>query len=123
MGSFAPWLETGMFKTIPVLGEVHWGVRMTDFIVPGFSGPSPDPCIPSCGAIVDSGTSLIAAPPSAMPAVRQLSSMVSRDCSNLHQLPVLRFRLGNQVVELPPKAYVMKIKKAAHAKNNSVWGN
>jgi hypothetical protein len=94
------------FRKIDVVGESHWAVGMFDFHVPGIQAA--DPCVPSCGAIIDSGTSLIAAPPSALPIVKQLSSMVKKDCSNLHQLPVLRFRLGDQVVELPPKAYVMK---------------
>jgi hypothetical protein len=95
-----------VFRRVPVIGQSHWGVGMFDFHVPGIQAP--DPCTPSCGAIIDSGTSLIAAPPAALPVVRKLSSMVAKDCSNLHQLPVLRFRLGDQVVELPPKAYVMK---------------
>jgi hypothetical protein len=94
------------FRKVDVVGASHWAVGMYDFHVPGIQ--SANPCSPSCGAIIDSGTSLIAAPPSAMPIVRQLSSMVKKDCSNLHELPMLRFRLGDQVLELPPKAYVMK---------------
>jgi len=90
-------LPTGtFFRSVDVVGKTHWGVRMFDFHIPGVVRP--DPCVPSCGAIIDSGTSLIAAPPAAMPAIRQLSAMVKRDCSNLHQLPTLKFRIGDQEV-------------------------
>jgi hypothetical protein len=111
---FGPTVEampkTGtMFKPIDVVGQSHWGVAMYNFYVPGI--PGNNPCVPSCGAIIDSGTSLIAAPPAALPIVRHLTSMVKSDCSNIHLLPTLKFRLGNQDVELPPNAYVMRIKK------------
>jgi len=109
------------FRPVDVVGQTHWGVRMYDFHVPGIVNP--DPCVPSCGAIIDSGTSLIAAPPAALPTVQKLSAMVSRDCSNLHQLPVLKFRLGDHYVELPPKAYVMKIKKKVMVKKKNMWNN
>jgi len=113
----------GFFKPVDVVGKTHWGVMMYNFQVPGIA--KPNPCVPSCGAIIDSGTSLIAAPPAALPAIRQLSGMVRRDCSNLHELPTLKFQLGNEAVELPPKAYVMKVKKKVAKKNswNNVFGS
>jgi len=111
----------GFFRPVDVVGKTHWGVMMYDFHVPGIV--KPDPCVPSCGAIIDSGTSLIAAPPSAMPMIQALSGMVKRDCSNLHQLPTLKFRLGNHDVELPPKAYVMKVKKKVLVRNKSLYNN
>jgi len=104
----------GFFRSVDIVGKTHWGVMMYDFHVPGIV--KPDPCVPSCGAIIDSGTSLIAAPPTAMPFIRELSAMVKRDCSNLWQLPTLKFRLGDHEVELPPKAYVMKVKKRVTVK-------
>jgi len=108
----------GFFRPVDIVGKTHWGVMMYDFHVPGI--PKPDPCVPSCGAIIDSGTSLIAAPPSALPVIRQLSAMVKKDCSNLWQLPTLKFRIGDHAVELPPKAYVMKIKKKVMVKKD-LW--
>jgi hypothetical protein len=110
----------GFFQQLDVVGKTHWGVMMYDFQVPGIV--ESDPCVPSCGAIIDSGTSLIAVPPVAMPMINRLSNMVARDCSNLHQLPVLKFRLGDHEVELPPKAYVMKVKKTAQNKS-SIWND
>lgn len=97
------------FRSMDVVGHKHWSVKMYDFHIPGIV--QPDPCIPSCSAVIDSGTSLIAAPPSAMPAIRQLTAMIKKDCSNLHALPTLKFRIGDHDVELPPRAYVMKTYK------------
>jgi hypothetical protein len=47
------------YRHVPVIGHIHWGVRMTKLEAGGHQ--SYDACDPSCGAIVDSGTSLIAA--------------------------------------------------------------
>jgi len=109
------------FQHIDVVGQTHWGVKMFDFNVPGIS--SSNPCVPSCGAIIDSGTSLIAAPPAAMPVIKHLSGMVKKDCTNLHQMPTLKFRLGAVMVELPPKAYIMKIKKKVVVQKKNIWNN
>mmetsp|Transcript_56419 Transcript_56419/g.114956 ORF Transcript_56419/g.114956 Transcript_56419/m.114956 type:complete len:314 (+) Transcript_56419:2-943(+) len=96
----------GSFQTIRVVGKVHWGVELTE--VSAVGAALPNPCYPSCGAIVDSGTSLIAVPPSALPMVRVLSKMVRKDCSNLESLPVLHLKLGGVDIQLPPRAYVVK---------------
>lgn len=117
-GQHAPgWLSVGpkvqalaesnpSFQALTVLGKNHWGVKMTNLRIPGLSTTSP--CVPSCGAIVDSGTSLIAAPPTAAGLVSDLARLVRSDCSNLHSLPVLQMELDGKVVELPPAAYVIK---------------
>jgi len=107
------------FKEVDVVGQVHWGVQMTNVHIPGLM--LPDPCVPSCGAIIDSGTSLIAVPSSASGLVRALQLMIHRDCSNLHALPVLKIRLGNVDVELPPKAYVIKVARPVSDRNSSLW--
>lgn len=103
--------ESSAFRTVPVVGKVHWGVQLTSVRLEGGGPTMPvgaDPCSPSCGAIVDSGTSLIAVPPSARGLVDHLSHMIRRDCSNLHSLPSLRMKIGGHDIELPPAAYVMQ---------------
>mmetsp|Transcript_8813 Transcript_8813/g.19601 ORF Transcript_8813/g.19601 Transcript_8813/m.19601 type:complete len:448 (-) Transcript_8813:85-1428(-) len=106
------------FHALEVVGNVHWGIKMMNFEVPGTDA---DPvCNPSCGAIVDSGTSLIAVPPSAKPLIDALAGLIREDCSNVGSLPVLRFQLDGSILELPPQAYVMKV--VPSQQNNSVWG-
>jgi hypothetical protein len=104
--STAALAQSGNFVPLPVVGHVHWGVSMTHI---GAAGVAVDnPCVPSCGAIIDSGTSLIAAPPSASGLINALKSMVKSDCSNIDALPVLHLTLGGVNIELPPRAYVIK---------------
>jgi len=98
--------STAGFSSMPVVGKVHWGVMMTSVSAPGVNVANP--CSPSCGAIIDSGTSLIAAPPSASPLIEALKSMVKPDCSNVDSLPVLYLTVGGVQIELPPRAYVIK---------------
>jgi hypothetical protein len=106
------------FQTLKVIGRTHWGVQMTSFGIQGLAGENP--CQPSCGAIVDSGTSLIAVPSSALQSIAPLTQMIKRDCSNLHVLPVLTLELDGHLVDLPPKAYVMQSKTRVY-KNSSIW--
>lgn len=94
------------FHAIPVVGESHWGVKVHDVSIPGLS--SANICNPSCAAIVDSGTSLITAPPDADGMLRELAELVAPDCSNVADLPVIRFQLDGVLVELPPATYVMQ---------------
>jgi hypothetical protein len=94
------------FSSMPVVGQVHWGVQLTSVSVPGINVANP--CSPSCGAIIDSGTSLIAAPPSASGLINALKSMIKADCSNIDSLPILHLTVGGVPIELPPRAYVIK---------------
>eukprot|EP00747_Dinoflagellata_sp_TGD_P030335 gnl/TRDRNA2_/TRDRNA2_134556_c0_seq3.p1 gnl/TRDRNA2_/TRDRNA2_134556_c0~~gnl/TRDRNA2_/TRDRNA2_134556_c0_seq3.p1 ORF type:complete len:526 (-),score=70.33 gnl/TRDRNA2_/TRDRNA2_134556_c0_seq3:84-1661(-) len=96
------------FRTVPVVGEKHWGVKLSNF-APGVA--KFDPCVPSCGAIVDSGTSLIAADEKVIRALEPLFEAVEEDCSNIDQLPDLVFDLDGKRFVLPPAAYVMEVEQ------------
>eukprot|EP00747_Dinoflagellata_sp_TGD_P030333 gnl/TRDRNA2_/TRDRNA2_134556_c0_seq1.p1 gnl/TRDRNA2_/TRDRNA2_134556_c0~~gnl/TRDRNA2_/TRDRNA2_134556_c0_seq1.p1 ORF type:complete len:524 (-),score=57.04 gnl/TRDRNA2_/TRDRNA2_134556_c0_seq1:84-1655(-) len=112
------WLEFGPdianmkyepgFRTVPVVGEIHWGVKLSNF-APGVA--KFDPCDPSCGAIVDSGTSLIAADEKVIRALEPLFEAVEEDCSNIDELPDLVFDLDGKRFVLPPAAYVMEVEQ------------
>merc|ERR550514_2673005 len=118
-----------VFQSVPVVGEAHWGVTLTDLKV-GVQGGGADQhagitigenlCQPTCGAIVDSGTSLIAAPGSVLSALGNLLGSIKEDCSNMHELPPIQFNLGAKTFVLPPKAYVLKVQDTQNA-DASVW--
>jgi len=63
-----------------------------------------------CAAIIDSGTSLIAAPYEHLVALSAQIPQIAEDCSNLHELPTMHFQLAGEEYTLPPSGYVMRIK-------------
>jgi hypothetical protein len=108
---------------VEVVGQVHWGVKMGHFGISGDPAKT-NVCKGGCGAIVDSGTSLIAAPKEVLMQMDGFLSQVKSDCSNVDQLPNLEFTLGSgdkaEHFSLPPKAYVMKVTSADVA-DTSIW--
>jgi len=104
------------FATVPVMGKLHWAAQMTGVRFAGVGVDQtnhPDICGgKGCAGIVDSGTSLIAAPTEALMALSKVVGNINEDCSNLHTLPTLTFMLGDKPFELPPHAYVMRIQGA-----------
>jgi hypothetical protein len=120
----APAAKKAQMVSVPVEGQLHWAARMDsigfDKKGTSFLQGSVNPCANGCAAIVDSGTSLIAAPTSALMQLSEQIGPIHEDCSNLHELPMLRFTLGDKHFELPPHAYVMRIQGAMMQANN-VW--
>lgn len=105
-----------VFTQLPVAGSLHWSVELTDARVGhapygddsvidvgcgGSSGP--------CGAIFDSGTSLIAAPREAITQIEEAIEKLDGDCSKLDELPDLRFNLAGVEFSLPPDSYVGRV--------------
>lgn len=95
------------FEEIAVVGVAYWAVKLTDVIL-GQAGGSRSVCWPSCGALVDTGFSLIGAPAAHIAALRPVLDTIKPDCSNLFELPTLELSLGGVKVELPPSAYVLE---------------
>jgi hypothetical protein len=115
--------------TVPVEGKLHWAAKMSSigfdkkaasFLDSKKKSVSVNPCEKGCAAIVDSGTSLIAAPTSALMQLSEQVGPIHEDCSNLHELPMLKSTLGDKHFELPPHAYVMRIQGAVMQANN-IW--
>lgn len=94
------------FVHVPVVGKIHWGVVMTQ--LKGGGMEAYDACVPSCAAIVDSGTSLIAAPREAMEALAPVFNMIDPNC-NLDNLPDITFNLGSGQITIPPAIYVIRM--------------
>jgi len=95
----------GVFRTVPVVGKHHWAANLASVqLAEGMSNP----CEGGCVAIVDSGTSMLAAPPQALGLMWGVIQNVSHDCSNLEELPDLVFELGGHKFIMPPVAYVIQ---------------
>lgn len=126
-GSGAPgWLTWGGGLTpeqrksatsLNVVGQHHWAVIMTGFGTHG----NPVTCGgKGCGAILDSGTSLIAAPGQALMALSQALPAIAEDCSNMDELPDLVFMLDGKELTLPPEAYVLRM-QGTLVESSDVW--
>jgi len=107
----APPQEQGReFTAVEVAGEIHWAGRMTNVQMGqvatqgGFTL-----CEDGCAAVIDSGTSLIAAPSSVIQEVEEALVSLREDCSNLADMPDLVFELGGEKFSLPPDAYIGQI--------------
>eukprot|EP00928_Gymnodinium_smaydae_P021567 TRINITY_DN18434_c0_g1_i2.p1 TRINITY_DN18434_c0_g1~~TRINITY_DN18434_c0_g1_i2.p1 ORF type:complete len:541 (+),score=99.48 TRINITY_DN18434_c0_g1_i2:94-1623(+) len=113
------------FASAKVVGKHHWVTTLTNVT---FAEGDVDshlvqaPCGNGhgCAAIVDSGTSLIAAPGAALLQLSQQIPRIKEDCSNLDELPSLRFNLDGLPFELPPQAYVMRI-TGAILEADDIW--
>lgn len=110
--------QSSIYRHVPVVGQIHWGVQMTSLQAGGLEAT--DACSPSCAAIIDSGTSLIAAPGAAFHALAPVFEMIKKDCSNLDDLPDITFNLGPERFVLPPAIYVLQLTFYSE-KPQSVW--
>jgi hypothetical protein len=96
-------MATELFWT-PVTEPGYWQVRVEDITL---GEKKQKICIGDrkCQVAVDTGTSLLAAPPD---VVDQLvdSLQVAQDCSNMQSLPDMGFIIGNHILNLKPDDYV-----------------
>eukprot|EP00931_Biecheleriopsis_adriatica_P017137 TRINITY_DN12391_c0_g1_i1.p1 TRINITY_DN12391_c0_g1~~TRINITY_DN12391_c0_g1_i1.p1 ORF type:complete len:522 (+),score=102.21 TRINITY_DN12391_c0_g1_i1:67-1632(+) len=97
------------FQTVDVSGDLHWATKLSQFKVDLNGIDTSNMCKPSCGALIDSGTSLLTFPRSASHLTEALKAKVKSDCSNLDELPTLYFELDGAEIVLPPRAYVFKV--------------
>jgi len=125
---FLIWGDTTTQLPIPtakatVIGQHHWGARLSDvsFINPVGAHLNNVPCMnEGCAVILDSGTSLIAAPAQALAQLSAQMKPIKEDCSNLHELPTLKFKIDGNEFSLPPEAYVLRASGAV-VDADSIW--
>jgi len=99
-----------MFTKVPVVGTHSWSANMSNVqLVSRFADPTDLGCAGGCSAVLDTGTSLIAAPAEVIDKVQAAMAAVDENCSNLHVLPDLVFELGGWQFSLPPSAYVAEV--------------
>jgi len=121
--TWGPSEQQGTVATARVVGEHHWvtSLHNVTFNLPdGRRGQIPCSSAAGCAAIVDSGTSLIAAPGVALMQLSEQIPQIAEDCSNMHELPTLHFVIDGQPFQLPPQAYVMRV-TGASMEADDIW--
>jgi len=119
--------QPSIFTRIPVIGRHTWTVNLTGAWLAEPLGlarateeqlrlveePRPSRtflgCAGGCGAVVDSGTSMLVVPSSAIEALSAAVQRMDENCSNIHELPDLVFNFAGTKVFLPPDAYVAEV--------------
>jgi len=111
----APVHAPDKFRTINVDGDIYWSAKLTNVKMGGV-GAGSDASMgcgdSSCSAVLDTGTSLIVAPPAAIQKVQDLLDNwidPTGNCSDLSGLPNLEFEMGGVTFALPPDAYVGRV--------------
>mmetsp|Transcript_36469 Transcript_36469/g.91147 ORF Transcript_36469/g.91147 Transcript_36469/m.91147 type:complete len:624 (-) Transcript_36469:159-2030(-) len=112
----------GLFKTLDVQGKVHWavnmtgiGLRLSDGTEKAISCHSADSNGNFCGAVIDTGTSLLTGPEEAVSSLlHHLSTFspesdgIDEGCRSLDKFPNIFIEVGGHKLELPPEHYMGK---------------
>lgn len=104
-----PEVDPSSLKMVDVIGEHHWAVQLEGVKASKEGSPESLICKDGCAAIVDSGTTLVGVPGVWMKAIEAQTGVINEDCSNMKDLPNIKFSLGGTEVVLPPEMYVMNI--------------
>lgn len=90
------------FTEIPIPDTGYWMAALTDVRL----GSQIIACEEGCGAVVDSGTSLLAMPEASVSVMEKVLAAIGTGCSDLSLLPDLRFKLGGVHFSLPADAFI-----------------
>jgi hypothetical protein len=111
LGGTDPSFHEGDFSYVPLAraGRLlpYWLVSASDIKV---AGESTKACgwVLGCDMVVDTGTSVLAGPPSAVNALLAKIGNVAEDCSNTMSLPSITIRMGGKDFDLSPDFYVIR---------------
>jgi hypothetical protein len=102
-GGFKQELLASEVVWAPVTHESYWQVAVKDIT---FDNLDTKLCgAQGCQVAVDTGTSMLAGPPSLVSALQQKVG-AKDDCSNYDALPKIGFRVGNKILNLAPEDYM-----------------
>mmetsp|Transcript_62131 Transcript_62131/g.148073 ORF Transcript_62131/g.148073 Transcript_62131/m.148073 type:complete len:469 (+) Transcript_62131:161-1567(+) len=95
------------FRRLAVAGSLTWGFQLRHVALKTHDGRRlPVACEEGCSAILDTGTSLLAAPSGAVAKVGQLLAELKANCLDQDSLPSLELELGGQLLSLPSQAFM-----------------
>lgn len=104
-----PSMRAGLV-TAQVAGEVTWSVKVTSASFVDEAGTETEVgCSGGCGAIVDTGTTLIGVPSAFFNNAFNHINSLGMDCSDLSVFPTFQFKVGDGVLTLPPEAYIAEV--------------
>ncbi|CAE7607574.1 Ren1 [Symbiodinium pilosum] len=103
----APTSRPEPFRRLSVVGAVTWGLSLKNVRLVQRDGSSHTVgCPQGCGAILDTGTSLVSGPTTTISAIGKLLEGMGANCAQQETLPYLEFELGGETITLPPDAYI-----------------
>ena len=91
------------FRRLQVVGQVTWGLPLRHVRLESSKGSRHVACTETCSAILDTGTSLLAAPTEHVSGMLEALRSLKADCMEPGALPELVFELGGQTLRLPPE--------------------
>lgn len=103
------------YVAVPAIGKLFWATKLVNFRLTDSQGSvigegDFEGCQPSCGAVIDTGTSLLSPPKE---VIQQISKLLDEghitDCSDMKKFPTLTFSLGDKEFSLPPEAYIGEV--------------
>jgi len=113
LGGTDPAFHEGDFSYVPLAKAgrflPYWLISASDIKV---AGASTGTCgwLLGCEMVVDTGTSLLAGPPSAVNKLLAKVGTVKQDCSNVASLPTITFKFAGKDFDLGPDFYVLRVK-------------
>lgn len=104
-------LPESMPRAFTKVSTVEGGFWLTSLTDVRF-GSTPVACFKpgECGAVLDSGTSLISTPEDALDTISDLLEQLHLDCDNIAELPELHFKLDGIDHSLPPDSYIGRVR-------------
>jgi cathepsin D len=113
LGGTDPSFHTGDFTYISLSKASrvlpYWMISASDIKI-GETSTKACGWILGCQSVVDTGTSIIAGPTTAMNKMIAQIGKVSEDCSNVKSLPTVTFNFGGHDFPLEPEFYVLRAK-------------